>query len=50
MEFKKFLPEFYLGIVVWGLNSDKLNKNKNAMSRALVGEIIAAFEDIRVSY
>jgi len=35
------------GIVIWGLNRDKLFGNKNAMSRVLMVEIMEAFEDLR---
>jgi len=35
------------GIVIWGLNRDKLVGNKNAMSRVLMVEIMEAFEDLR---
>jgi len=35
------------GIVVWGLNRDKVVGNKNAMSRSMMTAVMEAFEDIR---
>ena len=36
------------GIVVWGLNRDKVAGNKNAMSRSMMTAVFSAFEEIRV--
>lgn len=38
------------GIVIWGLNRDKVVGNKNALSRSLFLDVLTAFEDIRVCY